>query len=127
MEGESPVCVGVVETIERVAERIGPNRKSTAERLVQCCLLDLLPNDYEVACDFFRGIAQFSADGRREYLERVRLVFAMYRGLVKLFGVRAEELDRARVRGELMGLIHDKYNKILTHRVRSPILYQILF
>ena len=92
-------------------QRMRWSNVTSAERLVDYCLLGILPNDYEITLDYFRGIARYSNDGRVAYLRRVRLVFAIYSGLVKMYFVDASTLHSAMVEGRLMALIADNYGK----------------
>ena len=84
---------------------------TSAERLVDYCLLGMLPNDYEITLDYFGGIARCSDDGRLAYLRRVQLVFAIYSELIRTFSVDADTLHSAMIEGRLMTLIADNYNQ----------------
>ena len=92
-------------------QRIRWSNATSAEKLVDYCLLGILPNDHEVTLDYFRGIAQYSNDGRVAYLRRVELVFAIYSGLVKMYLVAASTLHSAMAEGRLMALIADNYGE----------------
>ena len=111
MEQEYEARQESLPTVAGIDQRMRLLNKTSAEKLVDYCLLSMLPNDYEVSRDYFRGIAQFSNDGREKYMRRVQLVFAIYSGLVKIYLVAAGTLHSAMAEGRLMALIADNYGK----------------
>jgi len=111
MEQTQEACQELPTVATNPDRRIRWFNRTSAEKLVDYCLLGMLPNDYGVTLDYFGGIARCSNDGRLVYLRRVQLVFAIYSGLIRTFSVDADTLHSAMVERSLMTLIADNYNQ----------------
>ena len=75
----------------------------TSDRLVEYCMLDMLPEDFPVLVDFFGVMWN---DGSEDDL---CTILGLYQGLVKQRGVTADDLHDACLGDKVEELIHRVY------------------